>query len=71
MICFEIDSPRPEFWPKALMRPVGVEALEDPLQRIVADARPVVVDHDLDLRSCTRRQTIRTLPPAGENDCAL
>ena len=34
---------------KALMRPVGVEALEDALQRVVADAGAVVVDHDLDL----------------------
>ncbi len=33
------------------MRPVGVEALEDPLQRVVANTRPVVIDHDLDFRS--------------------
>src|SRR5665647_3427491 len=29
--------------PKALMRPVGVEALEDSLQRILANSRPVVI----------------------------
>ena len=34
---------------KALMRTVGVEALEDALQRVVANARTVIVDHDLDL----------------------
>src|SRR6476619_7373642 len=37
--------------PKTLMRPVGVEALEDPLQRILANPGPIVVDHDLDFRS--------------------
>src|SRR3954453_17513653 len=36
--------------PKPLMRPVGVEALENPLQRILANARPVVIDDDFDLR---------------------
>src|SRR5713101_6577582 len=34
---------------EALVRPVGVEALEDLLHRIRADAGAVVVDHDLDL----------------------
>ena len=35
---------------KALVRPVGVEALENPLQRILANARPVVIDDDFDFR---------------------
>ena len=34
--------------PEALMRPVGVEALEDALHRLRLDARPVIVDRDLD-----------------------
>ena len=33
---------------KALMRPVGVEALEDALQRVVANPGPVVIDDDFD-----------------------
>src|SRR5690349_10004166 len=33
---------------EALMRTIGVEALEDALQRILANAGAVVVDHDLD-----------------------
>src|SRR6202021_2692305 len=33
------------------MRPVGVEALENPLQRIVANPRSVIVDHDFNFRS--------------------
>src|SRR5260370_8545725 len=37
--------------PKPLMRPVGVKAFEDPLQRILANPRPIVVDDDLDFRS--------------------
>ena len=36
---------------KALMRPVGVEALEDALQRVLADSGAVIVDHDFDLRA--------------------
>ena len=39
----------PGILPEALMRPVGVEALEDLLERVRADAGAVVVDHDLDL----------------------
>ena len=35
--------------PEALIRPVGVEALEDLIQGFRADARTVIVDHDLDL----------------------
>jgi len=41
-------EPQPGILAKALMRPVGVEALEDALERVLADARAVVVDHDLD-----------------------
>ena len=33
---------------KALMRSIGIEALEDALERILADARAVVVDQYLD-----------------------
>src|SRR6202012_4631655 len=35
--------------PEALMRTVGVEALENLVQRFGTDAGTVVVDHDLDL----------------------
>src|SRR3954452_4590384 len=41
---------------EALMRPVGVEALEDTLQGVLANARTVIVDRDLDLGAH---------PPAG------
>ncbi len=34
---------------EALVRPVGVEALEDFLERVRLDAGPVIVDDDLDL----------------------
>src|SRR6202043_1844803 len=44
-------QPQPGILPETLMRPVGVEALEDFLQRILANPRPVVVDHDFDFRS--------------------
>src|SRR3979490_3360594 len=33
------------------MRTVSVEALEDSLQRILADSWPIIVDHDLDFGS--------------------
>ena len=56
---------------EALVRPIGVEALEDLLERIGLDARPLVVDDDLDLAACSRRQVTRTLPPGGENERAL
>src|SRR3954453_3305257 len=36
---------------KALMRPISVEALEDSLQRVLANARTVVIDHDFNLGS--------------------
>ena len=42
---------------EALVRPVGVEALEDLLERVRPHARPVVVDDDLDLG---------LEPPAGD-----
>ena len=38
-ICREIDRPSPEFWPKPLLGPVGVEALEDALDGVRRDAR--------------------------------
>ena len=38
---------------EALMRPVGIEALEDLLDRVGPDARTVVVDDDLDHRPCS------------------
>ena len=48
---FRDRQPQSGILPKALMRPVGVEALEDALQRILANARPVVIDHDFDFRA--------------------
>ena len=44
-------QPQSGILPKTLMRPVGVEALENPLQRILANPGPVVIDHDFDFRS--------------------
>src|SRR3954471_7501210 len=35
--------------PEALMRPIGVEALEDFIERILAYAGPVIVDDDFDI----------------------
>src|ERR1700761_6818941 len=40
---------KPRILAEALMRAVGIEALEDPQQSVLADAGTVVVDHDLDL----------------------
>src|SRR5581483_8199892 len=34
---------------ESLVRPIGVEALEDALQGVLANARTIVVDQDLDL----------------------
>src|SRR5262245_47990000 len=36
---------------KALMRPVGIETLEDPFQRVVSDPRAIIVDDDFHFRS--------------------
>ena len=41
-------EPEPGILVKTLMRPVGVKPLEDALQRVLANPRPVIVDHDLD-----------------------
>src|SRR5258708_18786434 len=41
-------EPKPRILPEALVRPVGVEALENLLQRLGSHARPIVVDRDLD-----------------------
>ncbi len=63
---------------KALVGPVGIEALEDALESMGGYARPVIVDDDLDtlwsilvssLRA--RRNAMRTLPPLGENERAF
>src|SRR5258708_20227528 len=48
---FRDRQPQSGVLPKPLMRPVGVKAFEDPLQRILANPRPIVVDSDLDFRS--------------------
>src|SRR5260370_6728532 len=48
---FRDRQPQSGVLPEPLMRPVGVEAFEDPLQRILANPRPIVVDDDLDFRS--------------------
>ena len=57
--------------PEALFRPVGVEALEDLVERFWLDAWPVIVDQDFHLALSSRRQVMRTVPPAGENERAL
>ena len=53
---------------EALMRPVGVEALEDLLERVGADARARRRRPRSRSRSCRRRQMTRTLPPWRENE---
>src|SRR5262245_8919563 len=40
---------KPRLLTEALMGPVGVEALEDLLQRVGANTRPVVIDGNFDL----------------------
>src|SRR5438552_429375 len=42
-------QPEPGILSEALLRPVGVEAVEDFFERIGSNARTVIVDHDLDL----------------------
>src|ERR1700722_4450860 len=42
---------QPRILAKALMRPVGVEALKNPGERILANAWPIVVDDDFDVRA--------------------
>ena len=69
-ICLEIDRPKPGILPEALFRPVGIEALEDLIQRFRPDAGPVVVDR-ISTSSFSRRQVMRTVPPGGENERAL
>src|ERR1700722_8508845 len=36
---------------KALMRPVGIETLEDPGERVLANPRTIIVDDDLDVQA--------------------
>src|ERR1700730_7504074 len=48
---FRDRQPEPVILAKALMRPVSVKPLEDSLQRILANPRPIVIDRDLDFRS--------------------
>jgi len=54
-------QPQPGILAETLMRPVGVKALEDPLQRILANSRPTFIMRIFNFRS-PRRQTMRTLP---------
>src|SRR5271169_1481222 len=44
-------QPETRILAKTLVRPVGVEALEDPLQRILANPRSIVVDDDFNVGS--------------------
>ena len=44
-----MDKPEPGVLPEALVRAIGVEALEDALEGVRRDARAVVVDGDDDL----------------------
>ena len=67
---FRDRQPQPGILSETLVRPVGVKALEDSLQRILANSRPIVIDDDVDLRSQAPADD-RTLPPAVENDWAL
>ena len=67
-----IDRPRPEFWPKAsLGGPVGIEALEDALDVLGADARAVVLDGD-DVELAGARQRDRDVAvPSGTKERAF
>ena len=56
---------------EALMRPVGVEALEDLLERVGPHARPVVIDDDLDLVAQPPAGRRAPMPPGGENERAF
>src|ERR1700722_11162836 len=47
---FRDRQPQSGILSKTLMRPVSVKALEDSLQRIVADPWAVIIDHDFDFR---------------------
>ena len=53
---------------EALMRPVGVEALEDPLQRVLGRMPGPSSSTTISISFLTRRQVTRTVPPGGEND---
>src|SRR5258708_14500347 len=48
---FRDRQPQSGVLSKPLMRPVGVKAFKDPVQRILSNPRPIVVDSDLDFRS--------------------
>ena len=48
MIWREIESPRPGVLAKALLRPVGVETLENAFEGAVGNSGAVVVDDDLE-----------------------
>ena len=54
-------QPEAGILPKTLVRPVGIEALENLLQRLRPHARTVVIDDNLD---------IRFEPPAGDSNSA-
>src|SRR3984885_10955474 len=47
---FRDRQPQSGILSKTLMRPVSIKALEDSLQRVVADPRTVIIDHDFDFR---------------------
>src|SRR3954447_15742032 len=51
---------------KALMRPISVEALEDSLQRVLANARTVVIDHDFNLGSHAPADDAHFAAPVGK-----
>ena len=57
--------------PEVLVRPVGVEALENLLDRFRPDARPVVVDDDFDLGLQTAAGDPHRRCRRGENERAL
>ena len=52
---------------EALVRAVGVEALEDALERMGGDARPVVVDDDLDAVARSPRRAPSRAPAAARS----
>ena len=64
-------KPEAGILPEALVRAVGVEALEDLVERVRAGC-PVRRHRPRSRsRSCSRRQVTRTVPPGGENERAL
>jgi len=51
------------------VRAVGIKPLENSLQGIVADARPVVIDHDLDFRSLAAADDANLAAGFGKRLC--